>query len=314
MNAGASGPEEIAQPRRPVRFVGWLVGVALLAAAVWAVRRAGVSFEMIAGTIRAAPPLHLVALLALPLVNVVLTVAGVQALTRPRVRVSMGEMTALIGSSWLFNYLPLSPGLVGRVAYLRGVHGLPLATSARIIVESIVCGWLGGALVLLDQLIAPRVGGLPVFGITLPLVLAGLMLSRWSRGTLASAYAVCVALKYLDTVAWAVRYLLIFDLLGHPLSVPQAAAIALVAQASMLIPGIGNGLGLREWMVGVLGAALPAFIATEGFSRGTGLAADLVNRAAELAVALPFGTVCTLWLVRNATVRERSGKGPTPSC
>ena len=120
-----------------------------------------------------------------------------------------------------------------------------------------------------------------------------------------------VGLKVLDGYAWTARYMLAFQVTGNPIGVGEALAVAVVAQAAMLIPLAGTGLGVREWAVALLAASLPAWYATGGGpdgeaaagmvagTIGAGLAADLVCRAAELLVAVPTGLACTAWLARR---------------
>ena len=72
------------------------------------------------------------------------------------------------------------------------------------------------------------------------------------------------------------------------------------AQAAALVPFLGNGLGLTEWAVGLTAAALPSWMAGGvGPEQSVGLLAALVNRAAEVAVALPVGLVSAWWLSRR---------------
>ena len=61
-----------------------------------------------------------------------------------------------------------------------------------------------------------------------------------------------------------------------------------------MVPFVSNGIGLREWSIGLL-APLLADVTLE-----RGLAAELVQRAAEIAVILPSGFLGTWWLWRDA--------------
>lgn len=301
-----------------VRRVGFAVGALLLAAAILGVARSSDAM----GTLREAMARTSVGRLALvaiyPAISWLLTGAIFYSLTRVRARVGRGEMLALIGSSWLLNYLPLSAGLLGRVAYHRAVNGIPVRTSARVVAESVACSLLGGAVFLADQILTDRARttmssllGMALLPVVLFVTILGM---RLARSLYPGAIAASVLLKYLDTCLWSLRYAMLFDFLGVQISMREAAAIALVAQSSMLVPGIGNALGLREWTVALLGSALPIAFATNGFTRGTGLSADLLNRAIELAVAIPVGLLSALYLSarirRLESVRSDSSKPP----
>jgi hypothetical protein len=67
----------------------------------------------------------------------------------------------------------------------------------------------------------------------------------------------------------------------------------------MLVPIVGNGLGLREWAVGLAAPLLTPYVL------GLGLAADLVNRATELVVILVLGLGGMAWLTWHAR-KQRS--------
>jgi hypothetical protein len=97
------------------------------------------------------------------------------------------------------------------------------------------------------------------------------------------------------------RYFVVFALLQRPLTIPEAAAIAAASQAAMQVPLVGNGLGVREWAVGLVGPVLPSWMnaASGGLSRGLGLSADLLNRGLELVTALPVGMACTALVARR---------------
>jgi hypothetical protein len=104
--------------------------------------------------------------------------------------------------------------------------------------------------------------------------------------------------RYADMLIWVARYWVVFRLVGAPVSIAAATAIAAVCQITLNIPIVGNGMGLREWAVGLTASHLPRglFGASGQMQMSSGLAADLVNRVAELAVALPMGLLCAAYL------------------
>jgi hypothetical protein len=220
--------------------------------------------------------------------------------------VPLGEMTLLIGSAWLLNYLPLSPGMMGRVAYHRAVHRVPVTASVGVLMAALVIGMVVVGAVLAVVVMAGRsvsaqtyvaLLGLPV------LALMGLAWAGWRVGARGRVwrYAGAAALRWLDVLVWMARYAVVFELLGRRLSLPEAAAIAAASQAAMQVPLVGNGLGVREWAVGLVGPVLPPWMSagSAGLSRGLGLSADLLNRGFELIAALPVGLACTAALARR---------------
>ena len=56
---------------------------------------------------------------------------------------------------------------------------------------------------------------------------------------------------------------------------------------------MSNGLGLREWAVGLLAPFLA------GYSMEQGIAAELVNRAAEVVIVLVAGLAGAGWVTRT---------------
>jgi uncharacterized membrane-anchored protein len=62
---------------------------------------------------------------------------------------------------------------------------------------------------------------------------------------------------------------------------------------------VGNGLGVREWAVAVAAPVLG------GYERDAGLAAELVGRAVDVAVAVPLGLLAAAWLIRRVARHAR---------
>jgi hypothetical protein len=109
---------------------------------------------------------------------------------------------------------------------------------------------------------------------------------------------------------WMLRYALVFGLIGRPLGPTSAAAIALGGQAAMVLP---IQIGLREWVVGLTSTLLPESHTVAGAaaaaSLSPGLLADLINRAAELAVSVPLGLAAAAVLYRRWTTRREPAGG-----
>lgn len=254
--------------------------------------------------VRAAPWWMLAAILVLPTANIVLSAAAFHALTRRWGVVSRVEMAALIASSNLLNFLPMRPGLVGRVVYHRAVNGIPVHASARVVVESVVIGATASVL-LAGAMLADPMGG-PPFAMVVVVVFA-----RVNRGVQGSmgAWSAALAFKVLDAGVWTARYWLALAAVGVPVSPMTACLVATGAQAASLIPLAGNGLGLREWAVGWMIRSRPSAVGVASASEAMalGLAADLVNRAADIVVAIPTGIVGSVYVARKMA-KLKSGK------
>ncbi len=59
-----------------------------------------------------------------------------------------------------------------------------------------------------------------------------------------------------------------------------------------LVPFFSNGLGIREWAIGLAAPLLTAYQLEHG------LTAELVNRTGEIAVVLIAGFIGIAWLMR----------------
>lgn len=305
MNAAAPAgePAEAAARRSRRRgVVFFAAGVLLVAAAVWTVTRQAGTLEAAWESARTAPWWLAALILVLPLVNWLFSSLVFWVLTNRYGRVGLGEMTALIGSAWLLNNLPMRPGLVGRVAYHRAVNGIPIADSVRVLVCALGCTAAGAGLVLAVA-VGVRLGGagpVAAAGIAAaPALMVGLGATALRRAEGAASMrwrlAVATGLRYGDVLLWGVRYWLVFRLVGAPIGAEGAAIIAAASQAAMVVP---VQMGVREWIVGLVGSWLPPGVAGAGGTPGVspGLLADLVNRAAEVVVALPVGVIAGAWL------------------
>jgi hypothetical protein len=299
-------------PRPPypwLKPVGFVVGVALLGAAVWA---AWGQREAVTQGLRSAAGARwwLIALmLGLPLLNWVLSSALFMLLMQPglraaRRRVRFVEMLWLIGASWLLNYLPMAPGLLGRVAYHRRVHGIPVRLSVQAIGAGLMISVAALGLPLLMAVVFPGLFPTPGGMLAPMLILAGVFLVFGlvdrARGKEHWWMALALCVRSVDIAVWTARYAVVMAVLGLDWTVAGAAAVAVVSQVAVLVPLVGNGLGLREWAVGLVGPVLPTwFRGAAGMAQGVGLAVDLVNRACEVVVAVPVGLLSVLALARG---------------
>lgn len=318
---------------RWLRRVGYALGLALLVVAVGAVVSDTDRLRQAWLAARSAPAWQVALLLALPILNWLLTAAFFQVLTARYGRVRPLEMVALIGSAWLLNYAPVKAGIVGRVAYQKVVCGIAVKDSLKVLIHAEVIALVGSA-ALLGVLVEAFGAGLPVVpprgagaalavGSVLALAAACATPLPWGRrwgalrvGDRLRRAALCLALRVVDMVVWTVRYMLAFAIIGEPLNPLQAAVIATVSQLIALLP---VQLGVREWSVGLLRAFLPGVggpstpPATAGQAVAAmtpGLLADVLNRVAELLVAVPVGLLCAAYLARRvASTRSEHDHG-----
>jgi hypothetical protein len=322
----AHAPQPAPEPDAPrqrslgLRIAGSTVGLALLAGAAWVVWR---QREDVGRALRQSLEgawWLIPAMLVLPCVSCALSALMYWFLfnrddgTR---RVGYREMCCVIGAAWLMNYLPARPGMLGRLAYHKVVNGIPLRESVRVSIVAITCG---GAAVgsLLGATVLARALGLSgvalVACIASPLVIlgaAGAWLAR-AGSERTRRYLLASAARYADVLAWILRYLCAFIAVGRDLSLLEVVAFTAVSQAALLVPLISNGLGLREWAIGLLGPALPVWARAGDLSRGLAIAGDLVHRAADVAASLPVGLVGAWYVSRRITNARTSTLRPEP--
>lgn len=302
-------PGPAPDPPQPASAAGWrkvlgaILGVVLLGGAAWVACTSGEALDRLRGAVLAGHGRWwiLVVLAAAPAFNWVATSTLFWSLTSRHGRVPWADMHWLIGASWLMNYLPLKPGMAGRIAYHRAVHGVPVLASARVLIWATAIG-LGVAGAHLGAALAIGAGGSAwayALAAVLPAIAAGGVIvgARGAQPRVA-ALATAIGARHLDMVAWAVRYWAALELTGFDAAAPSAVMLACVGQLAMLVPLTGNGMGLREWMV----ALTVRYLLASGVSGGdhqsavgaalaVALSVDLLNRAAELVVAIPAGLV-----------------------
>jgi len=301
MTSPPAAPPDPANPldrghRRLYRRIGTVVGAALLVAAIVGVVRN----EAIGASLQAAwhsPHWDALALLVgAVLATQVLTSATFALLMRRHARIGFGEMNALVAASTLANYVPMQAGSIGRLAYHRTVHGVPVRATLVAILQAMAatavatCA-VGAAALLGTAANAPWWAPALVSVVWLPLAIE----PAWRT------FALVMVVRTLEVLAWAVHAWAAFRLSGWDIAPQTAIGAALVASAANLVPFIGNGLGIREWAVALAAPVLG------GYERDAGLAAELTGRAVDVAVAVPLGLASFAWLVR----RLRAAATPT---
>ncbi len=269
-----------------VRWIGLAFGVVLVVAAVATVviqrEKIGTAFA----AIRHPHAVDVVVLFGTVLANIVLTGLMFSVLMSRYGRVGLVEMQALIAAAALANYLPLRPGLFGRAAYHKAFNDIAVGATVKVTLVALaisvaIAAYLAGALFIAGRVSIPLwvgvCGAVPVL-VTVAMVPA-------SRRIGAAAL-----IRYVEVLLLAIRYQAAFALIGSPIDLATALTISCVAVVVTLIPLTGNGLGLREWAVGIAALMLTPYVLE------LGLAADLVNRTAEALFVAVAGLGSFAWL------------------
>jgi len=246
-----------------------------------------------------------------------LTVRGLPMIAPGARGISYGEMLALITSGTLLNQLPGKPGIVGRTLYHKFITGIPIRFTLLVMLQAVA---IGGAGVLLCMAFgmawagvgwAAGAGGLAAVALATAWGCRGMLRSGLAHATLLHVGLVVMGVRVCETVLWSLRYWLMLDVAGRPVSVGEAGIIAAASQMAILLP---IQVGLREWTVGIV-AGMLAHAGQNGASglldaeaARPGLLADLLCRGADLAVMVPAGLVAS-WLVYRSIAKVRVGAG-----
>ena len=279
--------------RSVVRVVGAALGVALLVWAIVTVTRSAPTLEHVRAALNAPSFTVIAVALAAGLASFPCSAGVFHALLRRHGSLRYAQMVKAITASGLLNYAPLRPGLFGRIAYQHVVGGVSMRRGLWSTVEVGVIAmlatlWLALAVLVVSRCDARALGAI----MTGAPLLAGLALlsdrERWWK-----PYAEALVWRWLDSLSWTARYWAVFALVGVELSWESAAAAACVGLSASLIPIVGGGLGIREWAVALAGPLLGAW------PEDLGLAADLLNRAIDLALIVPLGLAATISAARE---------------
>jgi hypothetical protein len=222
--------------------------------------------------------------------NILLTGALFRLLISRYGRVGAMEMQALIASATLINFLPLRPGMFSRIAYHKVYHQVRISDSAKTIVQAVVLSAAIASYLALAGAVAIR-WRIDLLAMALtPLALIWIA-GAWVKSNRIWLWA--VTLRYAEFLVIAVRYHAAFALIGSPIDVEESLAFACISVIATMIPFVGNGLGLREWAVGLTAPLLTSY-QTE-----LAITADLLIRASELLVVGLLGTAGMTWIYRH---------------
>ncbi len=246
-----------------------------------------------------------------------LTVRGLPLIAPGARGISYREMLALITSGTLLNQLPGKPGIVGRTLYHKFITGIPIRFTLLVMLQAIAIGGVGVLLCMAFAIAWAGIGwaagaaGLAAMTLAAAWGCRGMLRSGLGHATLMHVGLVVMGIRVCETVLWSLRYWVMLDVAGRPVSVAEAAIIAAASQMAILLP---IQVGLREWTVGIVLGLLPH--AGQSNANGLldsngariGLLADLLCRSADLAVMVPAGLVAS-WLVYRSIAVAQAGAG-----
>lgn len=298
-----------------VRWAGFLAAMALLAASVW--------YAIDQGDFRPllrADPLWLIALaittlLSAVVINAVLFWLVHRPYCDPNRPVSLTRMTALLAGSALLNYTPIKAGLVGRIAFLKHRHGI--SYGALVLIHVMITGamvsswaitilatwWRGGfdwlwalaavlGIVLLALIGAELVRRVLPRRVDNPEQARAATRHSFSWTTMHLGLWIAVALA--NVLMVGIRWWIVFRIMDQPVGPDDAALMSVVHNAVTPMPA--NGMGLREWLIGLLfGGEAPAAFVT----------VSVVDRAAEAAIIIALGLASLWWLKRQGWTTAR---------
>jgi hypothetical protein len=271
--------------RKLLRRIGTVASVLLVVGALVAIARNQAIVDSLSRAL-ASPRWDALAVLAATVVaQQVLTSTTFWMLMRRHGPVGWGEMNALIASSTLANYIPLQAGSIGRLAYHKVVHGIPVKTSLVVILVAMGLVAMGLVALTVVGLWVSRTGTSWWWVSAAPL--AWLPLLAWP-GT--RVVGTCLVLRTIELLVVAAQSWAAFRLSGWDIEPVTAVGVAVVAGAANLTPFIGNGLGVREWAVGLAAPLLG------GYETDAGLAAQLTGRAVDAAMAVAMGGPAIAWI------------------
>lgn len=290
-----------ARTRKVRAIVGFVVGVALIGAAVVALASNREDFQASIDSARHAPFWMLGAVVVLPMANALIVSWSFWLLMRRLGRVPFADMFHLICSSWLLNYLPLRPGLVGRLVYHKLVHGVSLKASVAVSVALALMTALGAGHMLAIGM-SFGWGVLEGVGVLVATTLmiyffAGLAAQRTPARIFAKRdlrYALLC--RYADLLVWTLRFWISFAVVGAPIDAHTAILVAGAVQIAYLFPLTGAGMGVVEWAVGAVAA-----FAISSVSPEMGIAAALVCRVAEMPATIISGLVGSGFIAKGRT-------------
>ena len=281
-----------------LRVVGLLFSIALLIGAVVFVFSHRAELDEAFAAIRNPSWWKVGILLLAVLANISLTAVLFSILIKPFGKVGLVEMQALIATTALLNFLPLRPGLFGRVAYHKLINGIAIRDTVQVMLYAIMLTVFVGICIAVFIAIATW-GDVNTLYLMLALMAVFCVGMVWEKARLT---CVAVLIRMIDVLVWTARYLLVFSLLGQSISFNTALAIACISIFATMVPFVSNGLGLREWAIGLAAPLLVREFGEGGLEMDAPLAiaADLLNRVAEIIIIAITGSVGSFYINKRS--------------
>jgi uncharacterized membrane protein YbhN (UPF0104 family) len=271
--------------RKVLRRIGTVASVVLVVGALAAIARNQAIVDSLSRAL-ASPRWDALAVLAATVVaQQVLTSTTFWMLMRRHGPVGWGEMNALIASSTLANYIPLQAGSIGRLAYHKVVHGIPVKKSLVVILVAMGLVAMSLVALVVVGLWVSRAGASWWWVAVAPLAWVPLLAGPATR-----IVGACLMLRTVELLVIALQSWAAFRLSGWDIEPMTAVGVAVVAAVANLTPFIGNGLGVREWAVGLAAPLLG------GYETDAGLAAQLTGRAVDAVMAIAMGGPALAWI------------------
>lgn len=283
----------------------FIFGLLLLSGAAYFVYKSTNGLEGVWDSVKSAPWWMIVLIIISPMGNHLSVSMCLHSLQSRHGKIRVGEMFVLIGSAWMFNYLPMRAGLIGRIGYHKSINKIRIRDSLESSIWSGVLAGISNVILLGVAMVMTMIG--EKWAITLLAVPVACFfvfaLFMPTRNTTLLMRA--LAYRQIDVIVWLGRYWLAFEVLGLDMNIGDIAVVSAVSQLASLMPLTGSGVGFREWAVGLMASA-------GGHAMGTAMAGDIINRAAETMIVVPVGLVCTAVVARWWKQRggEESSEGP----
>lgn len=292
--------------RAPVQVAGYLLAIGLLVASLWYALQEQRAEDWL--ILLAADPWVTTGFVIVVAFSAVI-VPGILfwLVTRPFASVrtlNLTSMQALAAAGGLLNYTPFKAGLIGRITYLKHIHGV--GYRAAIFTHAVIAFIFGVSCVLtilitvwrgsidwvwwvtsLTALLVVAVISAPILRIVIPSEMAVDSRLHSSFGAAVAYLVPCFMAQLLGLYCSAVRWWLVFHILDRPIALADAWMAAIIHMVAIMA-GPANGIGLREWLIGI-GGQLGGVRSGLEMDLRVSMSAALVDRAVEAVVLVVLG-------------------------
>ena len=314
--------------RAVMKIVGYTLAIGLLVASIWYALQ-GQRLSDWWAMLRDDPWLTAGLFATVAVSSIVIPGMQFWLVTRPFVTgrpLSLAGMQALTAGGCLLNYTPFKAGMIGRVTYLKHFHGVGLRAA---VFTNVLIGIIFVASSILTIAItiwrgefdlawwATTLGGIGILtGIAAKILQAVLPAAmpveprlRNSTGAAVAYLAPCFAFQLLGLYVTAIRWWLVFHILGRPIALADAWLAAIVHMVT-IAAGPANGIGLREWLIGI-GGQLGGINAGLNMDLRMSMSAALIDRAIEAVVLILLGVLGLAFLrymTRDTTINRTDAR------